>query len=183
MLSNFSNPLGSSTTPYAAAAAPTNTDSSMGAAMDTAFAAGTPTDAASANEIVSTAPAYLSGASGMLGRLEEGIRIRTQALPGLERTDPAAAKSSREQIDLLERLQARVQLSMERISDILAGKDRADIGSDAGGIDISDLGTRGSVAATKDEQLALLEQRRAMLAPSADSSRSFGDVSGAYRAS
>ncbi|MCZ4495561.1 MAG: hypothetical protein JWM25_144, partial [Thermoleophilia bacterium] len=92
MLSNFSNPLGSSTTPYAAAA-PTTIDSSMGAAMDTAFAVGTPTDAASATEIASTAPAYLTGAAGMLGRLEEGIRVRSEALPGLERSDPAAAKS------------------------------------------------------------------------------------------
>jgi hypothetical protein len=152
MISHPSNLRGSSTPNFSA---PT-----MGSAMDTAFALGAPTDKASAAHVLDTGGAYVSGASGMLARIDEGIRSRVADLDALDGTDPAAAATQRGQIDLLQRLHDRVSLSIERINDLLAGGERSDIGGDAGGIDVSNLGSRASRRA---EELALLERRHALL--------------------
>jgi hypothetical protein len=151
---------------------PTRTDyartsPTMGAAMDTALTTD-PTSGDGAAQVLDAGGDYLAGATGMLDRIGDGIQRRVDALGKLDATDPAAAAKQREQIDLLQRLQERVRTSIERIGDILAGRDRRDVGSDAGGIDITDLGSRAdtdreSVKRTREEDLALLEQRRQLL--------------------
>jgi hypothetical protein len=100
-------------------------------AMDTAASIGVPNNAADAASILATGRGYLAGCSQTLGKLDEGIRNRTESLAKLEQVDPTAAAQQREQIDLLNKLAERIRLSMERVADILAGKDRDDIGRDA----------------------------------------------------
>lgn len=138
----------------------------MRPAMDTAFAVGRPTDAAGAATILGTGGSYLQGATATLGKLDEGIAKRTQELERLRLSDPEAAQDKQTQLDLLQRLRDRIQLSIERVSDILAGKDRDDIG----GPDPDDAGTKGGRSrdeeeARRREQLDLLERRRQLLAP------------------
>lgn len=139
----------------------------MRPAMDQAFAVGRPTDAAGAATILGAGGSYLQGASATLGKLDEGIAKRTKEIEQLRFTDPTAAQDKQGQLDMLQRLRDRIQLSIERVSDILAGKDRDDIG---GGDDEPARsrrnGPRHDAEAKRREDLELLEQRRQLLAPS-----------------
>lgn len=143
----------------------------MRPAMDTAFQVGRPTDAAGAATILGTGGSYLQGATATLGKLDEGIARRTKELEHLRLSDPDAAKDKQGQLDLLQRLRDRIQLSIERVSDILAGTDRDDVGGPdeaAGDGDAAHRRRRDSRdadAATRREQLDMLERRRQLLAP------------------
>jgi hypothetical protein len=157
----------------------------MRPAMDTAFAVGRPTDAAGASTILGTGGSYLQGATSTLSKLDQGIDKRRKELDQLRLSDPDAAKDKEAQLDMLQRLRDRIQLSIERVSDILAGKDRDDIGgpdpeprtgSRARGR------ARGDDAETKRrEELELLEQRRQLLAPPVEQTQAASDaVASAY---
>lgn len=140
----------------------------MRPAMDTAFQVGRPTDAAGAATILGTGGSYLQGATATLGKLDEGIARRTKELEHLRLSDPDAAQDKQGQLDLLQRLRDRIQLSIERVSDILAGADRDDVGGldeAAGGGDAAHRRSRDADAATRREQLDMLERRRQLLAP------------------
>ena len=143
----------------------------MRPAMDTAFAVGRPTDATGAATILGTGGSYLQGASSTLAKLDEGIAKREKELAQLRITDPGAAQDKQAQLDMLQRLRDRIQLSIERVSDILAGKDRDDIGGPeaASGDDAGGASRRGRAREDDDarrrEDLELLEQRRQLLAP------------------
>jgi hypothetical protein len=140
----------------------------MRPAMDTAFAVGRPTDAAGAATILGTGGSYVQGATATLGKLDEGIAKRTKELEQLRLTDPDAAKEKQGQLDMLQRLRDRIQLSIERVSDILAGKDRDDIGGPdpaEGSGDAKRRRSRDDDEARRREQLDMLEQRRQLLAP------------------
>jgi len=151
----------------------------MDSAMTSAFAIGRPTDHASATAVLGTGSGYVRGAASTVAKMDEGITRREEALAKLDPNDPTASKE-REQLDLLHRLRDRINLSMERVSDILAGKDRDDIDGveETGG-----AGDGSSTSTTKRrrlddvraaearelrerDELDLLERRRALLASS-----------------
>jgi hypothetical protein len=153
----------------------------MRPAMDTASRIGTPTSAEGAASVLATGGSYLQGATSTLAKLDEGIARRRAQLERIRTTDPEAAKDQQQQLDLLQRLRDRIQLSIERVSDILAGKDRDDIGHD----DASPAATTAP-RRTRDEDLELLEQRRRLLAPQVDMTAASVDptvAAGAYAAS
>lgn len=144
---------------------PTDLLGDMRPALGTAFAVGRPTDAAGAATVLATGASYLHGAAGTIARLDEGIRRRQLGLEQI--SDPTAAAKEREQLDLLQRLRDRIQLSMERVGDILAGKDRDDIGTP------DDVGPAATArnddhdrARRRRDEADLLDQRRQLLAPS-----------------
>lgn len=118
---------------------------------------GAPMDAATAGAVLATGGSYLQGAQATLARLDDGIEKRSRELENLQHLDPAEAIRKREQLDLLQRLRDRIQLSVERVTDILAGTERPDIG---GPEPLEGAGGRGP-AGLVDE----FEQRRQLLAP------------------
>lgn len=130
----------------------------MRPAMNAASAVGRPTDAAGASAVLATGGSYLQGATATLGKLDEGIAKRRRELDRLTLSDPDQARAKQEQLDLLQRLRDRIQLSIERVTDILAGTDRDDIGA-------PEAAAATPPRRTRDEDLALLQQRREMLAP------------------
>jgi hypothetical protein len=155
----------------------------MRSAMDTAFAVGRPTDAAGAATILGTGGSYLQGATSTLSKLDEGIDKRRKELEQLRHADPGAAKDKEAQLDMLQRLRDRIQLSIERVSDILAGKDRDDIGGrDPEPRAGSRARTREDDAQKRREQVELLEQRRQLLAPQTtqDTTATTDTVANAY---
>lgn len=133
----------------------------MRPAMDRAFAIGAPTTAGAAAGVLATGASYLNGAQSTLNRLDEGIARRRSELDAIGTMDPKLHSDKLEQLDLLQRLRDRIQLSIERVSDILAGRDRDDIGTD------DDAGASHRPASKqrrRQEQLDELEQRRQLLA-------------------
>lgn len=120
----------------------------MNPAMDAAFAVGRPTDASGAAGILATTGSYIKGASATIDKLDAGLERRRKQLTDLQVTDPEAAQRMQTQIDLLERLRDRIQLSIERVSETIAGR---------GGDDDAPHSKRR-------EELELLEQRRLLLA-------------------
>lgn len=145
----------------------------MRPAMDAAFAVGRPTDASGAAAILGTGASYLHGASATLARLDEGIGRRNREIEQLRISDPGAAQDKQGQLDMLQRLRDRIQLSIERVSDILAGRDRDDVG----GPHPRDPNAR------RLEHLELLEERRRLLAPAAAAAVTAAgaeNVAGAY---
>lgn len=132
----------------------------MRPAMDGAFAVGRPTDADGASAVLATGSSYLQGASSTLGKLDEGIARKTKQLEVLRGSDPSAAQEQERQLEMLQKLRDRVQLSIERVSDILSGKERDDIG----GPEATGGGT--SREQRRLDDLELLEQRRRLLTPS-----------------
>lgn len=131
----------------------------MNPAMDAAFAVGRPTNASSAATILGTSGAYIDGAKATLVRLDQGIERRERELAELRITDPEAAKGKAEQLDLLKRLRDRIQLSIERVSATLTG------GSESASESRRENDRASDDARERREQLALLEQRRALLTP------------------
>jgi hypothetical protein len=136
----------------------------MRPAMDTAARIGTPTNAEGAASVLATGSSYLQGASSTLAKLDDGIARRRAQLERIRATDPEAAKDQQQQLDLLQRLRDRIQLSIERVSDILAGKDRDDIG----GPEDTDPHPRAHAKGHEQDDADLLERRRQLLAPGAD---------------
>ncbi|MEO6867485.1 MAG: hypothetical protein ABI200_05645 [Gaiellales bacterium] len=136
----------------------------MRPAMDAAFAVGAPATSRDAASVLATGGSYISGATRTLDRLDKGIETKQAKIEQLRASDPKAAEQEQGQLDMLERLRDRIQLSIERVGDILAGKDRDDIGSDG-----ADAGPSKASTSREDErreQLKSLEQRRQLLAPS-----------------
>lgn len=134
---------------------------SMRPAMDAASAADRLTDtAAGAAGVLATGGSYLQGATRTLAKLDQGIEQRTREIERLRHTDPAAAEDKQGQLDMLQRLRDRIQLSIERVGDILSGHDRDDIG----GPDPNKSDPRMSHHGL--DGLTGLEQRRQLLAPS-----------------
>ena len=105
--------------------------SAMNPAMDAAFAIGRPTDASGAAGILATTGSYIKGANATIDKLDTGIERRQKQLADLQVSDPEAAQHMQTQIDLLQRLRDRIQLSIERVSETIAG-------SSDGGIDGDD---------------------------------------------
>lgn len=136
----------------------------MRPAMDTAFQVGRPVDARGAAAVLGTGGSYVQGASATLVKLDEGIARRRQEIAELRLSDPDAAKDRQGQLEMLERLRDRIQLSIERVSDILAGKDRDDIGGPEPDITKGRRDAR-SRRERDAQDLELLEQRRQLLAP------------------
>lgn len=151
--------------------------SAMRPAMNTAAAVGQPTNAAGAGSILATGTSYLSGAAATIGRIDDGIAKRTRALAGLAANGASveALKAAGDQIDMLQRLRDRIQLSIERVSDIMAGKDRDDVGGPDGD-DAADGRRRDEERLAADsarrraEEHAQLEQRLQVLGASAGAS-------------
>jgi hypothetical protein len=94
---------------------------SMRSSMNTIAAVGTPTTSTGAGQVLGQGSSYLQGAHETVAKLDQNIERRTKALTELEHSDPAAAKTEREQLDLLDRLRARIEQSIQRVGDILSG--------------------------------------------------------------
>jgi hypothetical protein len=109
--------------PAPAAVAPSSEDSSgsgdmlaaMRPAMDAAFAVGKPTNASGAAAILATTGDYVRGAQATMAKVGEGIERRKEQIAALQGTDPDRAAKLQEQVDLLEKLRDRIQLSIERV--------------------------------------------------------------------
>jgi hypothetical protein len=127
----------------------------MNPAMDAAFAVGRPTDASGAAGILATTGSYIKGANATIDKLDQGIERRHKQLADLQLTDPEAAQKMQTQIDLLQRLRDRIQLSIERVTETIAGT-----GDDAPGVTDKD---REDQKLSRREELELLEQRRLIL--------------------
>lgn len=93
----------------------------MNPAMDAAFAVGRPHDMRGAAAILGTTGAYVNGANATIARIDEGLELRRTQLEQLRMTDPDAARRMAQQIDMLERLRDRIRLSIERVTETLAG--------------------------------------------------------------
>lgn len=142
----------------------------MNPAMDAAFAVGRPTDAGGAAAILGTTGAYIEGATATLARLDEGIEQRQRTLSRLELADPEAAAKLRTQLDLLQRLRDRIQLSIERVSETIAGVDEPDDPAGGGSGD-------GARLRRRQEELELLERRRELLGTGSIAATSVVDTS------
>ena len=150
----------------------------MRPSMDAAFTIGRPTDAAGAAGILAAGATYVQGAAATVMKLDEGIEQRTKLIERLQQTDPQAAKEQQGQLELLEKLRDRIQLSIDRVSDTLAGRDRDDIGTESDDTKrahrVDQDADRAKRDALKDdaeqsrrkrEELLMLEERRRVLAP------------------
>lgn len=147
----------------------------MNPAMDAALAVGRPMDAGGAAAILGTTGAYIEGATATLARLDEGIEQRQRTLARLELADPEAAAKLRTQLDLLQRLRDRIQLSIERVSETVAGVDGAG----------APRGDSEARVHRRHEELELLERRRELLGASVVAATQPTDasmVAGAYGA-
>ena len=111
--------------------------------------------------MLATGGSYLQGATATLAKLDEGIARRERQDPS---ADPATAANDAEQLELLHKLRDRIQLSIERVSDILSGG--------GGDTKVDDVAKDPSVrdadeaARRRREELELLEERRRLLEPS-----------------
>lgn len=133
---------------------------SMRSSMNAVEAIGQPTSVAAANDVLDQGNNYLRGAQQTLEGLDNQIETRRERLSSMDPSSSAAA-AEQNQLELLRMLQERIQLSMERVSDILAGKDRPDAGY---------VGSSSSVVTDRDQQLALLESKRQILQSHASAS-------------
>ena len=131
----------------------------MNPAMDAAFRIGRPTDQSGAAAILATTGSYIAGATATLDRLDEGIRRRTMELGQLQLSDPKAAERATRDLDLLQRLRDRIELSIERVTETSLGSDEAPADGQPSRRELDERAQR------KREELELLEQRRLMLAP------------------
>lgn len=88
---------------------------------------------ANASSILNTGSDFLTNASAAVESLGMVIEHRQTRVDQLKQrgTHSPQLDHEREQIDLLQRLRDRIQLSIQRVSDILAGKDRDDDGQSA----------------------------------------------------
>lgn len=140
--------------------------SAMNPAIDAALAVGRPHDLSGAQAILGTAGAYIQGAHATISKLGEGIAKRRESLKQLQLSDPKAAEHMQTQIDLLQRLQERIELSIERVSKTMSSLDTSSKQSER----------------SRKEQLALDEQRRLFLVPNNSQQAQGSDVDYATRA-
>ncbi len=105
---------------------------SMQPAMNTAFEVGVPTNADGASAILATSGDYIRGAQATMSKVEDGIEQRRTELETVQASNPKRAAELQQQIDLLERLRDRIQLSIERVTKNMSGHpdDASDDGDD-----------------------------------------------------
>lgn len=167
-------PPGASTTDAATGAPRDSGDllAAMNPAMDAAFAVGRPTNAQGAAAILATTGAYIAGANATIDKLDQGIARREKELEQLRLSDPDAAAKKEAELELLRKLRDRIQLSIERVSRTAAGDD---VEGDDERLDEVESPAQARRRREHDiderlrvrrEELELLEQRRALLAPS-----------------
>ena len=96
----------------------------MQPAMDTAQAIGAPVTRADAAGILATGAPYLEGAARTVGALDKAITRREAEVEQLRLTDPEAAAAKAGKLDLMQQLRDRIQLSIERVSEILFDDDK-----------------------------------------------------------
>lgn len=135
----------------------------MNPAMNAAFAIGRPLDSRGAAAILGTAGAYISGAQATLAKLDDGIAGRERRLAELRHVDPAAATKLEAELELLRRLRDRIELSIERVSETLAGDTEDPEEQAARERRVEER------AQDRIDQLEALERRRQLLAPHVDS--------------
>ena len=114
-ISSFTSPMGSMGT-----AAPDMLTLMRPALSGISTAAQSPTSGSA--DVNSLGSNYLQGATETVSKLDENIARRTKALAGLDPSDVGGVKQEREQLDLLERLRTRIQESINRVGDIMAGR-------------------------------------------------------------
>ena len=132
--------------------------SAMNPAMDAAFAVGRPTNASGAAAILETTGAYVAGANATINKIDDDLDRRREQLQLLRQTDPDAADKAQQQIDLLEKLRDRIQLSIERVTRTASGGGEEDDTFD------EDLKRAAAKRRERDaEQIELLERRRELL--------------------
>jgi hypothetical protein len=151
-LSATTAPIHAATDSGSSAPAPPDLLEAMNPAMDAAFAVGRPTDASGAVAILGTTGAYIEGARATIDRLDDGIELRRRQLELVRGEDPDSAQRIEQQLDLLQRLRDRIQLSIERVTETIASAGADDPLPDV------------DRAASRREELDLLEQRRQLLA-------------------
>ncbi len=128
--------------------------------------------ASSASSVLATGTDFLTNATATVGALDTAIDVRRDKLDAGEQQGRSERELAhdREQVELLERLRDRIQLSIQRITDILAGSNHDDISS-------SDSVVAGA-SSTSTQQQARPWDMPSVVIPVAHS----GDVSRVYAA-
>lgn len=121
--------------PQPSAARGTDALAAMRGDMNAAQAHGGLQSAGDAASVLGTGSSYVRNAEATVAKLDTALERRAERLASMQQSgaSSSAIDAERNQLDLLQRLRDRIQLSAERIRDIISGHDRDDITRDPDG--------------------------------------------------